>query len=266
MKKEITIGEFAKLMNVSVHQIRYFEEKGVLFPAYIDDNQYRMYGIDEIYRLAHILLLRKAGLSVQAIRDWSDEGTPDDMKRMLTQSVSTLEAEIERLRALSGFIEKILDENELFTRNNTSFQLIKRDRLVLSSWFETHVDTELDARLLARQGCELPDLFEADIHYIYEGDQRLLLCTEAHDREGDVILPAGEYLAYQFTISSEGELEQHFNTFQSIADERHLHLTGTRILVEKSYLSLFTQESLHYELLAHVDREGSGHGRRKEIR
>ncbi|MGG4454194.1 MerR family transcriptional regulator [Brevibacillus porteri] len=37
MKSEITISELAKLMNVSVHQIRYFEEKGVLLPAYVDN-------------------------------------------------------------------------------------------------------------------------------------------------------------------------------------------------------------------------------------
>ncbi len=58
MKSEITISELAKLMNVSVHQIRYFEEKGVLLPAYIDNNQYRMYSMDQVYQLAHILLLR----------------------------------------------------------------------------------------------------------------------------------------------------------------------------------------------------------------
>ncbi|WP_458127067.1 MerR family DNA-binding transcriptional regulator [Paenibacillus sp. Z3-2] len=64
-------------MGVSVHQIRYFEEKGILLPSYIDENQYRMYSLDEMYQqLAHILLLRKVGLSVQAIRNWKDEGTP----------------------------------------------------------------------------------------------------------------------------------------------------------------------------------------------
>lgn len=47
MKHEITISELAKLMNVSVHQIRYFEEKGVLEPAYTDNNLYRIYGMDQ---------------------------------------------------------------------------------------------------------------------------------------------------------------------------------------------------------------------------
>ncbi|MNO93029.1 hypothetical protein D3C76_846170 [compost metagenome] len=42
-------------MNVSVHQIRYFEEKGVLIPAFIDNSQYRMYSIDQVYQLARNL-------------------------------------------------------------------------------------------------------------------------------------------------------------------------------------------------------------------
>lgn len=68
MKSEITISELAKLMNVSVHQIRYFEEKGVLEPAYTDNNQYRMYSIEQVYQLAHILLLRKLGVPVHSIK------------------------------------------------------------------------------------------------------------------------------------------------------------------------------------------------------
>ncbi|WP_241781647.1 MerR family transcriptional regulator [Paenibacillus sp. DMB5] len=48
MQKEITISELARLMQVSVHQIRYFEEKELLLPAYTDSNQYRKYSIDQI--------------------------------------------------------------------------------------------------------------------------------------------------------------------------------------------------------------------------
>jgi len=266
LKKEITISEFAKLMGVSVHQIRYFEEKGVLFPSYIDENQYRMYGINEIYRLAHILLLRKVGLPVKAIREWSEEGTPDDMQKLLVQSVSKIEAEIDRLRSLSGFIRKVLDENERYGQENASFQVIQRNQLVLSSWFETDMESELDARMLAQQRDTLPELLEADIHYLYEGNHCVLLCTEVHDMEGDMVLPAGKYLSYCFSIQDDEELEQHFNQFQAYADGNSLFLTGPRILVEKSYLSLFTQESIYYELLACVNPYGNDAPKLEESR
>lgn len=256
MKKEITISELAKLMCVSVHQIRYFEEKGVLFPAYMDDNQYRMYGMDEVYRLAHILLLRKVGLSVQAIRDWSEEGTPDDMQRLLRQSISRMEAEMERLRTVSGFIHNVLDENERYGQETSSFEVVWRDPSVLSSWFETDIEADIDARMLAERSDTLPELFEADIHYVYEGGHRVRLCTEVQDTDGDVVLPAGEYLSYRFSIHGEEGLQQHVDQFHDFADRSSLVLTGPQILVEKSYLSLFTQESIYYELLARVDRSG----------
>jgi len=258
MKKEITISELAKLMGVSVHQIRYFEKKGIFIPSYIDENQYRMYGINEIYQFAHILLLRNVGLSVQTIRDWYDEGTPDDMQRLLEQSVSKMDAEIDRLRTLSGFICKVLDEKEHYGQEADSFRVTQRDQLVLFSWFEMDIETELDAPMLAKQSDTLPALFKADIHYVYGEGDRVLLCTEMHDMEGDIVLPAGEYLSYRFTIHGEEDLEQHFNQFQAFADHSSFILTGPRILVEKSYLSLFTQESIFYELLARVNRNGNG--------
>ncbi|WP_312886393.1 helix-turn-helix domain-containing protein [Paenibacillus plantarum] len=258
------MSEFAKLMGVSVHQIRYFEEKGILFPSYIDENQYRMYGINEIYRLAHILLLRKVGLSVQAVRDWSEEGTPDDMKGLLVQSVYKIEVEMARLRTLSDFICKVLDENERYGQETASFQVTQRNQLVLSSWFEKDIESQLDARMLAQQGDTLPELIEADIHYVYEGGHRVMLCTEVHDMEGDMVLPAGEYLSYRFSIQGEEGLEQHFNQFQAFADRSSLILTGPRILVEKSYLSLFTQESIYYELLERADRNGNDATKREE--
>ncbi|WP_028560078.1 MerR family transcriptional regulator [Paenibacillus pinihumi] len=254
MKKELTISELAKLMNVSVHQIRYFEEKGVLYPAYLDENKYRMYGTDQIYRLAHILLLRKMGLSVQAIASWSEDGTPDEMQDLLLQSVSRIESQIDQLQTLSSLIHKVLDEHKRFGQETSSIKIIQRDAFVLSSWFETELEADLDARMLAQQDNVLPELFEADIHYVYEEESRLTICTEVNGVEGNMILPAGEYLSCMFSIQSEADLERHFELFQTFAEKSSFILTGPKILVEKSYLSLFAQESIHYELLACVDR------------
>lgn len=112
MKDEITISELAQLMQVSVHQIRYFEEKGVLHPAYTGENQYRMYGMDEVYRLAHILLFRKMGLSVQVIKECLSHLTAEQITPIFRQALRDTEAEIQRLQDTKLFIEKLLDEKE----------------------------------------------------------------------------------------------------------------------------------------------------------
>ncbi|EOH94034.1 hypothetical protein UAW_02455 [Enterococcus haemoperoxidus ATCC BAA-382] len=61
------MGQLAELMAISKHQIRYNEEKGLFSPAFIDDNGYHKYGMDQVYQLANILLLRNLGVSTAQI-------------------------------------------------------------------------------------------------------------------------------------------------------------------------------------------------------
>ncbi|UQZ32226.1 transcriptional regulator [Paenibacillus sp. PK3_47] len=252
MKQEITISELAALMQVSTHQIRYFEEKGVLPPAYADDNGYRMYGIDEVYQLSHILLLRKLGLSVQAIREWMEKGTEEGMQHLLQQSVSTVEQEIERLQQLSGFMTKVLEEYDNFGRRTNEYMVTNREALPLSCWIETGPDTALSARMLVQQDSTLARLHESDLHYVYTDTGSLQICVQSGDTLPDLVLPQGEYLTCRFTIGNEEELDRHLERFLSYADEHSIPLGGPLVLAEKSYLSLFTRELLHYELSAPI--------------
>ncbi|MBB3112706.1 DNA-binding transcriptional MerR regulator [Paenibacillus phyllosphaerae] len=254
LNTEITISELAHLMQVSVHQIRYFEEKGILYPAYTADNQYRMYGIDQIYRLSHILLMRKMGLSVQAIRQWTNEGTSDRMEQLLRQSATRIEAEMARLRSLTEFIHKVLEEKASTETEASAYQRVQREVSYLSSWFTIDKETKLDARMLAQQGDTIPELFKTNIHYLYEEGGPIRLCTEARQENGDIVLPEGEYLVYRFSAKGEEDIEHHYERFESYAERHSLLLTGPRMLVEKSYLSLFSQDDIHYEWLARIDR------------
>lgn len=254
MKKEITISELAALMKVSTHQIRYFEEKGILPPAYIDDNKYRMYGIAEIYQLAHILLLRKLGLSVRDIREWMGNGTEDEMQLLLQQSMSQVEQEMERLRQLSGFMNKVLNDYDSFGKETNQYIVTRREALPLSCWIETSHGAVLDARMLVLQDKTLTRLHESDLHYVYENTGCLRICMESDSAAPDLVLRAGEYLFCRFTIGNEAELERHVELFQAHADEHAFTLEGPVVLAEKSYLSLFTRDLLHVELFAPISR------------
>lgn len=87
MKEHITISQLAQLMNVSVHQLRYFEEKGILYPSHTEENQYRMYGLHEIYQLSHILLLRKLNVPVGQIQECMTSYAADDYNQLLEHSL-----------------------------------------------------------------------------------------------------------------------------------------------------------------------------------
>lgn len=57
MKYGFTISEFAKLRDININSLRYYEKIGVLKPAYTDSNTgYRYYTPDQLSVLDMILL------------------------------------------------------------------------------------------------------------------------------------------------------------------------------------------------------------------
>lgn len=300
----MTISELAKLMQVSVHQIRYFEEKGVLLPAYISENQYRMYGLDEVYRLAHILLLRRLGISVQSIKDCLGDFTPDQVASLLRQGMADTEEEIRRLQELNQFIHKVIQEYAEFseeglvderriergpteveyakekqsdeqqttiTSQDVSLEVIGKDSvgicmsnqqeyrikhlqpLSLEKWFELEPKQGLHAELLKEQ--RLPSLFEVDIHYLWDESGTITLYSEMKDdQEGsDLLLPEGAYLVSRCQIREEQEIDERIEQLYEYASRQEYVVAGPLVVIEKSYLSLFHSDKLHYELRIRLD-------------
>jgi len=249
LSDDITISELAKLMKVSVHQIRYFEEKGVLQPAYIAENQYRMYGIDEIYRLSHILLLRKMGLSVQMVKECLGDLTSDQITSLFRQALADTDVAIIQLQQTKHLISKLLHEKEhIPDEDQVTYYIVTREEIHLSLWLHMEAQGELHARQLTQQNGNIPNLFETDILYTYDETDTVGIYTQ---KEGanDLVLPKGKYLSRQVFVQSETELKEHFNEFYAYAEHQGYPYHGPLIMVEKSYLSLFTPEKLHYELL-----------------
>src|SRR5262245_51776261 len=71
------IGHFAKLSQVSVKTLRYYDERGLLTPVQIDRGTgYRYYSIEQLPRLNRILALKGLGLSLDQIAVLLDEVLP----------------------------------------------------------------------------------------------------------------------------------------------------------------------------------------------
>lgn len=69
MERLLRIGEFARLCRVSVKALRFYEEEGLLAPAWVDRSSgYRHYALAQADRLALIANLRAAEVSIADIR------------------------------------------------------------------------------------------------------------------------------------------------------------------------------------------------------
>ena len=79
------IGDFSKLSMVSVKALRYYDERGLLKPAWVDAcTGYRYYSASQLSRLNRILVMKDMGLSLEQIALLLDkELTPDQIRGML---------------------------------------------------------------------------------------------------------------------------------------------------------------------------------------
>lgn len=247
MKEYITISELSKLMNVSVHQIRYFEEKGVLYPAYTDTNQYRMYGIPEIYQLSHVLLLRKLNIPVQQIKESVMSYSTEDYRHLLEISLRDIEAEIDQLIQLKQFIQRTLKEhNETQNTPKENYEVKYVETRFMNKWIEFSEEEQINARNLYEKRGHLTNLFESDLHYLY-ADDKITLCFESNEST-DMRLEKGKYLTKRFLVTEENDILEEINKLHEAQTEKQYASLGPIVLIERSYLSMFDNHNLIYEI------------------
>ena len=65
---KMQIKEFAEFMGVSVRTLHYYDEIGLLVPAYVDEyTGYRYYNENSLLRMQEILFYRELGFSLKSI-------------------------------------------------------------------------------------------------------------------------------------------------------------------------------------------------------
>ena len=68
-KTKLKIGEFSKMMQVTVKTLRHYEQKGLLLPDEVDEwTGYRYYSVDQMQKLQTIRDLQRLGFSLDEIK------------------------------------------------------------------------------------------------------------------------------------------------------------------------------------------------------
>lgn len=95
MKQYLTISEFAKLRNVNLNSIRYYEKQNILIPAWIDpQTKYRYYLPEQLGQLDMILLCLKLGIPLKELKKYIDEHGKFDEKGLLQKGKQILQERI----------------------------------------------------------------------------------------------------------------------------------------------------------------------------
>lgn len=107
--KRYTVRQLADLSGVSVRTLHYYDEIGLLKPAFTGENRYRYYGSAELLRLQQILFHRELGVALPEIAALLDRPGFDRIAA-LEEHRARLLAEAERYRRLVETIDRTIAE------------------------------------------------------------------------------------------------------------------------------------------------------------
>jgi len=100
------IGMFSKLGRVTIKTLRHYDEVGLLTPAHVDnENGYRYYTTDQLFRLNEIVALRQMGFSIPEITDIVDgRNISMILEQRKAELISERESVSDRLFRLENYI------------------------------------------------------------------------------------------------------------------------------------------------------------------
>lgn len=98
MKKIFSIGETAKLCNVSAQTLRFYDKTGILKPKIVNkENGYRYYSLGQIEALDTIKYLKYIGMPLEEIKNYLAEKSLENTINLLEKQIEITERKIEDL-------------------------------------------------------------------------------------------------------------------------------------------------------------------------
>ncbi len=105
MKKRMTIGEFARLKNITAETLQHYDRIGLLKPVEVDEETgYRYYTMEQFEDLSTIMELRRLGFSLPEIKELREMSDPGVSLQVLRQREAEVTKEIEALEDIRDSI------------------------------------------------------------------------------------------------------------------------------------------------------------------
>ena len=111
--ERLTIGELARATGTNVETVRYYERIGVLSPPPRSPGGFRLYGTEDVARLAFVRGARELGVSLEAVRELvglaDDPDRPcDEVDEIARVHLADVEQKIAQLAALRAELKRLL--------------------------------------------------------------------------------------------------------------------------------------------------------------
>ena len=140
-KTKLKIGEFSKMMQVTIKTLRLYEQKGLLRPNEVDEwTGYRYYSISQMQRLSTIRTLQGMGFSLAEIREIFDSDTVVPPLEQLEQKIVDCERQMHMLQGRMQLLlsmrdsRKEINKMEKFSIQTLPSIIVASHREVIKNW------------------------------------------------------------------------------------------------------------------------------------
>ena len=140
---ELTIGEAAELLGVTVRTLRHWESIGLLVPSWRTLGGHRLYVDDDLERAQRILVYREIGLPLAEVRGLVDGD--GDAREHLERQRRLLVDRASHLRRIIGAVDEMLEEMSMNDGKNTTMDARAAAEKFGGGWRQDFAD-EAEAR------------------------------------------------------------------------------------------------------------------------
>ena len=112
-KTKLKIGEFSRLMQVTVKTLRHYEQKELLVPDEVDEwTGYRYYSITQMLKLNSIRQLQQLGFTLEEIKDLYDNESHTPSLEQLSKKIEDTEKQLNQLIARRNRLIEWMDSRK----------------------------------------------------------------------------------------------------------------------------------------------------------
>ena len=163
-KTKLKIGEFSKMMQVTVKTLRHYEQRGLLLPDEVDEwTGYRYYSIAQMQRLGTIRGLQRQGFTLEEIKELLEDGAQIPSIEQLTRKIEETERQLQLLMERRAQLLKWMDSHKQINKME-KFSIQSLPEIIVASHREVISDYSALGLLcvnkigpeMQRLGCKCP--------------------------------------------------------------------------------------------------------------
>ncbi len=229
MEKYFKIGQIAKLYHIGVDSLRYYEEIGIISPKRAESG-YRLYSVNDIWRLNVIRDLRELGFSMTRIKQYLDYHSTESTLALLQEEQDAIQAKMQTLMQLQANVHHRMQTIRAAQQRPLGKILLEEHPVRRYFSIPQGYSDEHEMDVLIKQLVNIdPEHFyvignnqigtaislqEAVEHNVLKYQSVFLI-----DENGDACLPAGRYLSLRY----QGAYTQCLERINQLLDYAHEH-------------------------------------------